>query len=141
MLARNRPRHHFIGGSFGLFGGYILSLDDLVLNCKFLASEGGGCHRGFTIVQNTLKPWVAQTLHPSTVALQGVGTPLLRLFPQFRACRRGVAATPSQKGPCRAPSRTRLQGVAGSLDLRNPVALQGVERLHLRVSRYTLTLS
>ena len=31
-------------------------------------------------------------------------------------------------------------GVAGSLDLRNPVALQGVEQLHLRVSRCTLTL-
>ena len=33
------------------------------------------------------------------------------------------------------------RGAAGSLDLRNPVALQGVEQVHLRVSRYTSTLS
>ena len=32
------------------------------------------------------------TLPP--VALQGVATPPSRLFPQFRGCRRGVAATP-----------------------------------------------
>ena len=32
------------------------------------------------------------------------------------------------------------RGVAVSLDLRNPVALQGVEQLHLPESRYTLTL-
>ena len=34
------------------------------------------------------------------------------------------------------------RGVAGSLDLRNPVALQAVvqEQLHLRVSCYTLTV-
>ena len=30
--------------------------------------------------------------------------------------------------------------VAGILDLRNPVALQGLEQLQLRVLRYTLTL-
>ena len=35
--------------------------------------------------------------------------------------------------PCRV-------SVAGSLDFQNPVALQRVEHLHLRVSRYTLTL-
>ena len=33
------------------------------------------------------------------------------------------------------------RGVTGRLDLRNPFVLQGVELLHLRVSRYTLTLS
>ena len=32
------------------------------------------------------------------------------------------------------------RGLAGSLDLQDPVRLQGVEKLHLRVSRYTLTL-
>ena len=32
------------------------------------------------------------------------------------------------------------RGVAGNLDLRNPVALQGTEQLYLRVSHYTLTL-
>ena len=38
---------------------------------------------------------------PPLVALQGVATPLSRLFQQFRGCRRGVAATPPtpSKGP------------------------------------------
>ena len=53
--------------------------------------------------------------------LQGVATPPSRLFPS------------SVSQGCRS--------YTGSLDLRNPVALQGVEQLHVRVSRYTLTLS
>ena len=71
-------------------------------------------------------------------------TPPSRLFPQFRVRHRGVTATrpPPPKGPYRTPSQTPLQwGLADGLDLRNPVALQGVEQLHLRVSRYTLTLT
>ena len=35
---------------------------------------------------------------PPPVALQGVATPPSRFFPQFRVCRRGVAATPPPKG-------------------------------------------
>ena len=93
-----------------------------------------------------------------TVALQGVATPPSWLFLQFRVCRRGVAATPpplpralspipdppcsthlgSGREGCYAAALPPARSVAGSLDLRNPVALQGVEQLHLRVSRYTL---
>ena len=67
------------------------------------------------------------------------------LFPQFRVCRRGVAAAtihppPPKKSPD-APHPRHLCGGPRSLDLRNLVALQGVEQLHLRVLRYTLTLS
>ena len=43
-----------------------------------------------------------------------------------------------ERGGCVALPPAR--DVAGSLDLRNPVALQGVEQLHVRVSHYTLTL-
>ena len=82
-------------------------------------------------------------------------TPGLQRFPQFRVRRRGVAAPPP-KGPvaphpCTPTALIFLggggvalppaRGLAGSLDLRNPVALQGVEQLHLRISRYTLKLS
>ena len=51
------------------------------------------------------------------VALQGVATPPSRLFPQFRGCRRGVAATPPPPGP-----RCTLSRVVCNLDLRNPAA-------------------
>ena len=53
----------------------------------------------------------ADATPPPPVALQGVATPPSRILPQFRVCRRGVAATPPPKGPvaphpgppCRVP--------------------------------------
>ena len=99
---------------------------------------------------------MAQTLHPAPVALQGVATPVAALS-AISSVSQGCCSPP--KLPFRTPSRTppvalilalgRGRGVAlppardvaGSLDLRNTVALQGVDQLHLRVSRYTLTLS
>ena len=85
---------------------------------------------------------MAQTLNPPPVVLHVVAKPLSRLFPLFRVCRKGVAAAPSPKSPV-APhpgplvarnlalgngggvSLPLARGVAGSLELRNPVALRG----------------
>ena len=54
-------------------------------------------------------PKLAQTLQPTphSVVLQGVATPLSRLFLQFPVCSRGVATTPPPTRPiARTPCRT-----------------------------------
>ena len=72
---------------------------------------------------------VAQKLHPP-VELQIVATLLLRLFPQFPVCSRGIAAT-LPKGPYRTPSCTpagvilALSQVLGTL---KPCRAPGVQK-------------
>ena len=102
--------------------------------------------------------WILNYATPPPAALQGAATPLLRLFPRLSVSQGSQLhpPPPPPKRPCCTPSRTTVwnlswllgrrgvalppaRGVPGSLDVRSPVALQGVEQLHLRVSRYTLT--
>ena len=96
---------------------------------------------------------------PPSVALQGVATPPVAALSAVLSVSQGYRShPPPPKGPIPdppPPCSTHLgswegevdvalpspRGVAGSLDLRNPVALQGLEQLHLRVSRYTLALT
>ena len=85
---------------------------------------------------------MAQTLQPPhpPVALHGVAAPPSRLFQQFPLCHRGVAATPPRalSRPIPDPPVALIwllgggsvalppaRGVARSLDLQNPVVLQG----------------
>ena len=80
--------------------------------------------------------------------------PTVLWVPLIRISHRGVAATaptPDPVAPHPGPPPVALgfalgregvvlppaRGVAGSLDLQSPVSLEGVEQLHLRVSRYT----
>ena len=91
---------------------------------------------------------------PPPVALQVLAALRSAISNVSQGCR--SSTPPPSQGPCRTPTQTpcsiylgsweglppaSLRGVAGSLDPRNPVPLQGVEQLHLRVSRYTLKLS
>ena len=97
-----------------------------------------------------LQLWVALLLDklsdsdatPPPVALQGVATPLSGLFLQFPVCGRGVATTPHQ----RALSHPITDPIAIISALSQVIwTSEALSRsrgvLHLRVSRYTLTLS
>ena len=90
---------------------------------------------------------MAQTLHPPSVALQGVaipGNPCRGSFRSFQCVAGASQLHPHQRSlshPILYPPCSNYLGTVESIsDLRNPVALQGVEQLHLRASRYTLTL-
>ena len=98
---------------------------------------------------------MAQTLHPAPCRAPECSYTLVAALSAVSSVSEGVAATALPKGPVPDPSVAVIlalgkggcsilppaRGVAGSLDLQNPFALQGVEQLHLRVSRYTWTLS
>ena len=56
---------------------------------------------------------MAQTLPPPSIALQGVATTPSRLFPQFRGCGRGVAATPPAPKRALSPHPGPFVGCCG----------------------------
>ena len=80
-----------------------------MLHCKRMEGELAPTPEHQGPDKSTAPPKWHRRYTTTPVALEGAATPPVRLFPQFRGCRRGVAAIPPPPPairPCHTPSRT-----------------------------------